>query len=145
MEKTWTLFRIIIKLTGDQDRRKITEFEFRPHLSIWFEVNCHWAYLFWASCPKMLEKKACWKKPFWACWLSGEWLLPFGRLVFRRYGILHILNACKMLGLYLLISFSSSSTACFNNVSQHQINYYFGGSSVWAKRWILRVHNMAVS
>ena len=44
-KKTWTRYsdflfdRIIIKLTADQDRRKISELEFHPHLSIYFGVN----------------------------------------------------------------------------------------------------------
>ena len=50
--------RIIIKLTVDQGRRKISEFEFQPILSINFAVTCPWTYLF--------EHLAlnCWKSLF---------------------------------------------------------------------------------
>ena len=48
--------RIIIIITGDQDRLKISNFKFRPDLSIYLGVNCPWAYLFWASSPKLLKK-----------------------------------------------------------------------------------------
>ena len=59
MDTIMTIFDwIIIKLTGNQDRHKISdEFEFWPHLSIYFGITCPWAYFVWSYLPLIAEKK----------------------------------------------------------------------------------------
>ena len=69
--------------TGDQDGRKLSEFEFWPRMSsIYLELLALEHICF--EHPAIY----CWKKPFWACWLTGERALLFGLLVSKRFLII---------------------------------------------------------